>query len=395
MKSAFKMNLFLGLLLSLCPFLAVATVTGVSGTTNNTNVPQNRTANVSINWSVSVTTATSQIGTISSSSGTYRAGSATGPIIGSTAKIVSRAVPNVAGTYIIIENLQIPASITYQARQLGFNLVYFQRAFNDQSLSSGPFTGQTIFNITGSSAGGFAIEYISVRFDDNTPNRLLERNTKLGVYAKITYTGVGLLEGVWEIAEPTSTLGNPVYRTLLLVRQQQSGGGQTTLQGPALPTLQRGFHLVRFRITEPGVEFNPPTIRYYVYDRGQKPAGLSHSIPIASPDAETAVGQNTLFRWQKVDGAHALQLEIYLNQEDPQLALLPNLGDQSVKTLRADAQLVSGFLLKGDQIETRMTPVALRHLKPGQWYFWRIIALDPAGNVIALSQPRRFLMPSL
>jgi len=378
---------------------AFATVTAVTPSPTRQNIAVNRTANVTIKWRVSVVTLMggNNISTITSPLGNiYGPGGSDGPDLGRINTVVSRSVSNVNGTYTLTETIQIPVSIIYRARKLGFSYIRYERRFNDLSNLNQPISvlGSAIFDITGSSAAGFAINLISVRFDNGTAKRVIQTKKKLGIYAKISYTGVGMIKGVWEVADPSSSSGQAIYRPLRTVRRQQSGSGVTKLMGPKLPTSQTGIHLVRFRILEPLTAFNDPIIRYYVYNKGQRPQFAISKINVNGPDTGSSLEESTQFSWPKMENVRAYQLEIYADTKNPLLAQLPSLGDQRTSEAKIDGPLIAGMLLNGSRISTKIPASVRMKLTPGQWYVWRLVALSHKGKVIGISKPKKILVPS-
>ena len=73
-------------------------------------------------------------------------------------------------------------------------------------------------------------------FDNGSSVRILPRNNAIHAQAELGYNGTGLLQAVWEVADPASTSGTPVYRPLLQVREYLTLGDAKTLKSPPLPT---------------------------------------------------------------------------------------------------------------------------------------------------------------
>lgn len=365
--------------------IALSCVTGIPTSIPAVkNIAVGKSAHFSLTWRINVSTA----GTVTSSSANLIYGANTLPV-----NTVISKTANAAGTISILETVTIPSHIIYNAYRNGVRTITYNRTFS-QGCTGVPATPAQ-FIITGSSAAGFAINQVSIRFDNDAPKRIVERNSKLGIYTRITYTGIGMLEGVWEIAEPSSTLGKAIYRTLKLVRQQQSSSGLTRIEGPALPTKQRGIHLVRFRITEPAVEFNAPVIRYYVFDKGKRPDFLLTDIAVLSPGTGSTLNQDTRFEWASVKKAIAYQLEIYADPSDTRLARLPSLGTSTQTKISIQGPLIAGLLLN-DTRTSAVIPKNIRNkLEKGRWYIWRIIALNHEGKIIGISATYRLLVPSI
>jgi len=94
--------------------------------------------------------------------------------------------------------------------------------------------------------------------------KVFNKGDKPKVKAELSYTGSGILRGVWEIAEPSSTSGTPIFHPLTHERKFLGQIGQVTVYSPQLPSNMTGLYMVRFRITDPATAFTSPIIRYFV-----------------------------------------------------------------------------------------------------------------------------------
>jgi hypothetical protein len=378
-----------------------ATVVTVNGIPSTRNVTSAQSANVRVVWNLTLAAATSgQLPRVRSLSGSLTGAncSVTAANVSYTVNVpISRSLTLPAvGTVTVIETLHIPVSFLYQLRKFGCTSFNYSRAFDDDGGAGtvGQIAAPGIA-ITSSLGSGFIINLVSIRFDDGSPKRLVKHNGKLGVYARITYSGAGLLKGTWEIAEPSSTAGQPVFRSLREEYAFQPGVGQNVLKGPRLPTQQRGIYYVRFNIKTPQVGFSPPTIRYYVYGTGEKPDFGIMPISILGPGNNSLLNNETLFEWKPINGARAVQVEIYSSSKNPIVAQLPDLGapEESSGDL-IKGVLVAGKVVHGSKSSMRLDANSLAKLRPGQWYVYRLIAFNEKGKIIAVSRPHRILAQS-
>ncbi len=365
-----------------------AVITAVTGNTSNRNIAVGQTSSKTITWTVTVGTATRGL-SMTSGGVSFHANTPSGILLGTSVKILTRNIP-APGNYVLIDNITIPSSIVFRANKEGISRIAVVRTFTDNVGSS---TGFANLDITGSSASGFTINAVSVRFDNNQPQRVIKRSKPLKAYTKFTYSGSGLLRGIWEIATPTSTIGQAVYRPLRVVRQHLPGTGIYKLYSPRLPTQVQGVYLLRFRITVPAVGFTDPLIRYFVYT-GKRPRLSPVSVFLHQPGPSTALSNKTVFRWNKITHASTLRLEFYAVKKNNSLGLdLPSLGQSDQQTPQIKGALVAGKLLKGSTQKTNISPLTLARLKPGRWYLWRLVVFNKAGNVIGVSKPRRVYSP--
>lgn len=203
---------------------------------------------------------------------------------------------------------------------------------------------------------------------------------------------------MWEIAEPATTSGTPIYRPLLQVREYLTLGDAKILKSPPLPSGTIGLHLVRLRVIDPIVPFTTPVIRYFVAEGrvGKElppdPVGVTSPVPFAlyAPD--------TLFAWESHKGARAYQLEVYRTDRDPATEL-PDLGggDRTPKPSDVAAALrqapVTGMLVPGNQTTTTLSLNARQRLTPGRAYLWRVLVISDDGTVIGQSPMREMRTP--
>lgn len=383
------------MLFVLAPLNALATFIPTStGTPSSRNVALDRGASVNITWRFTITGATSPATQVSS--GSYSIVSSIPTI--TVSKPLLQSFPSTPfptnRTVIVAEAIFIPQNILYQIYKSGSTSFIIRRTFTDDTpASSGPV--DVSLTLTGSGASGFAINTVSLRFDDNSARRVVPRSSTLGVAVKMNYTGAGMCEAVWEIAEPTSTFGQPVFRPIYWIRQYQGGGGgETRITGPSLPTAQTGLHLIRLRFTAPMTEFSPPTIKYYVYDKGKRPRLAVDDLQLISPGAATSIGANTQFQWQRITGASSYRVEFYAEKTNPMTAQLPSMESDNKAQTTIDEPLVSGIMVPGDKQSVTLPITAKKKLIQGRWYYWRVAAFDKNGARIAVSDPRKILMPS-
>lgn len=207
---------------------------------------------------------------------------------------------------------------------------------------------------------------VDLGFAQGEATEVTDLDSELYAYAELTYRQSGLLDAVWEVAEPTSMGGVPVFRPLNNVRRLLPLGGRLLLRSPALPTHFTGVYLLRFRVQDPNFAQGEPLVRYAVINRQQPLSMLTASGP-----QRCEIGEASEFSWLAVDGAAAYQLEFF--EQTPQL--------------RGNNQPLTGVLVPGGELSARMSALVYEHLQSDRQYYWRISAFDAAGRVIARSEP--------
>lgn len=253
-------------------------------TPSQRNVAVGRSATISLTWSMT-SSGPSTGGTVTISSLStdleFLDGSGT-PLGSALARSFSRTgtLPPLGAPLITTfsEPLLVPRYIIDKARSNGANQITVRRRFTATGIVAGTTLISMTLNITGSAGGSFAITRLALDFGSGEVSRVVTAGTKFKAYAQLTSSGTGLLRGVWEIADPSTTRGEPIFRPLLNVRQYLTASQRITLSSPDLPSNANGLYQVRFRITEPTIALSSPLVRYVV---GQGNALARSVTPVA------------------------------------------------------------------------------------------------------------------
>ncbi|MDT8387858.1 MAG: hypothetical protein RQ736_10105 [Thiogranum sp.] len=221
---------------------------------------------------------------------------------------------------------------------------------------------------TGSLTTTFGISSYELRFSDGGLSAVIPRGQSLAAEVHLNATGTGTLKGIWEVATPGSVAGVPFFKPLHLLTRQVSSGQTARLISPNLPSHQTGNYLVRFRLIEPALNEEPPVLQYVV----TQPAELSlPSFELTAPADNARIDSDTQFEWQPVSRAHGYRLELTDRQ--------PIDGDWRMPA-------VTGVLVKADTHRTRLNNSLLGNLQSGENYWWHVLAIDSAGEIIAASE---------
>ena len=391
MKSFLKTTLtgLLWLLGTLAALPACATILSITPTPGNTRVPLGGSTSVAITWNVLTVNGPF----VSSPSGTFRT-NVTGPILGTVTRLLTKpAAPAGTSSVTFTEVILVPMDVIYRAHKLGVTSFGYFRDFQDGSGFFGTPQSVTL-NITTASVAGFSLSRLALLFDNGAPVRLLGLKEPLHALAEINFTGSGLVQAVWEVAGPSSTAGQPVYRPLTSVRQYLVGGDKQVLRSPDLPTHSSGFYLVQLRITDPAPGFEQPVLRYFV--SSGKPGEVLPIMPmgLVAPARLALLAPDTLFAWEPIRAARAYQLEIYARAPTPG-DMLPDLGDETTIATPTlpDTPAVTGMLVPGGQTRTALSSVSRSHLQAGRHYLWRVLAIGGDGNIVGASPVREIRLP--
>jgi hypothetical protein len=352
------------------------------------SVPYGGSVTLALQWTVTGAPG----GSLTSNSGQFRIPIGRVTVLGTVQTVLNQTVDGRIGSATLTEMLTVPRDVAIRAIQLGSNEFEYRRTFmqsNGQSQS-----GSARIVVVSSTAAGFSISRLALSFDNDAPVRVVERKQALRANAEVTFNGSGMLQAVWEIADPASTSGEPIFRPLSLVRQHLVGSDNETVTSPALPTDTVGLYLLRLRITDPLLGFDIPVIRYFVTDqhtRGRLPPA---PLGLVTPPNQSLLAPETTFVWEPIPGARAYQLELYAKARTTG-DTLPDLGssmDVAPSTLPLTLP-VTGMLVPGARTRTTLSDTARGHLISGQRYLWRVLAIGNDGNIVGESAVRELRMP--
>jgi hypothetical protein len=345
----------------------------------------------SVLWNI--TTYGDGSGTISSTAGIF----STTPYIGQTTLGSSSLVlttPNLpaTGTTSVPENIQIPQLVLDAAQTAKLQSIYYIRSFSGNPCApqaSCPYTTNAApvqINLAISNPNAtLNINRIALRFSDNTSVKVIAPETSLTALADISFNGSGLFDAMWEIAEPVSTIGQPVFVPMRPVRQFLVAGGRVYLQTPPLPTQKQGLHILRLRVTQPTLNFATPVLQFSVNPQGDiSVAPAQPPVRINSPVDNALLAGDTRFDWQPVKGARAYQLDLFLPEQS---GLKP---DDAAIAKRPPA---TGIMVPGKRNSLALGELSRSHLRPGTTYYWRILAIGDKGQILSTSALREIRIP--
>ena len=385
--SVIGLFLVLGMLATANPVIAV--VTTVTSSPLKKNIPQKQTSSVLIRWQLNLTTPVSPI---TSSQGLFT--DPMGRVLRIVTKPLVKSVSATATSTTIRETVLVPSDLIVIAQKMGFNQVRYTRSFVDPATSVP--SGATInLNMAGGITGPLSISRVQLRFDNGSPIQTIGKGETTRVFADILFSGSGKFKAVWELADPSSTGGVPIFNKIKLLSRRLVGAKKVTLQSPELPATRTGLHLLRLRVLEPSIGFDPPLVQYYVQDQGE--GDVKHSINLLSPKSGKNLTAATEFKWKAIPGTRAYQLQIF-----PQDSSAVG-GNQSVSvganqmtSVGSEAPSgppVAGAMVPGKQTRLTLKNLNANQLEKGRTYYWRIVAMAPNGLVLGQSSLRPIHVP--
>jgi len=350
----------------------------------------------SLNWQVSAISGYSA--GISSSSARVQ-DPRTGTVI---AQLGGRLVASGSGPYALAETVELAPTLVDGWLSQGLNRVLLTRTFTDPT--GGSSVDSSLVLLLSNSrltagrdavSGELTIQGLQLAFRTGNNLTLVDQDSELKARLTVIHSGSGLLEGRWLVAEPGSSEGQPLFRTLALVRKNLSAGQRNYLASPVLPTARAGKYLLRFCATsgQPAPEITTAAsvqcpLQNLVVEAAYQVQGESASAIAAisglSPNQQ-AVSSTTPFRWPSVSGARVYQLQVFTLAPVP---ALPSL-DAEVDSLKPE--FVVGMVLPAGTSETPLSDLVRSRLQVGQRYLWRITAHDESGRLIASSTEYSFV----
>ncbi len=298
------------------------------------------------------------------------------------------------------DTISVPPSLANRARELGSNVILISRAFTDGQVT---VVASVPVAITGAGSAAAEIFREDLRFADSSRIKVIDVGETLYAVADLNYRGLGQrLVATWEWARlppagsplfvplPRSTTAEGTAQAEVRRDCVRRGGTPTTtrvslglikldretLCTPPLPANEVGSYVLRLRIDEPEVAFEPPVIRYYV---GEAPPDLAAatrppalSISISGPAVGAELSDQLRFAWAPVPGATYYRIEFF-------------------EAASEDSQMVTGIVLTPDQTAAAISRLAREHLSPGTVY-WRVVAIGPTGELTAASTRRSLVV---
>ncbi len=300
----------------------------------------------------------------------------------------------------VTESLRVPAAISQQAARLGERQVFYVRQFSLEG--SEPMNGVQVITLqqgapgsVGSisegaepSATGVNIQRVSLFFDRGTLTETLRPDERLQATARISYQGAGIINAIWEVATPASTRGQPLYAPLAYIRQYLGAGRELTVTSPPLPSDTSGIHRVRLRFLAPTEIEGLPRLSYRVSEGALQRDNTVPAISIFPPESASPLSPETRFRWRPVPGSHAYQLEFYDRRpeaSEPEATSPGGTRDAGRQPVALNLAPITGQVVGGDRTLISPSISLLTHLEADKRYFWRLIAIDVQGQVIAAS----------
>jgi hypothetical protein len=271
----------------------------------------------------------------------------------------------------------------------------YRRTFSDGS----GITAVGTLSLTPTSGGAveLGLNRLDLKFDDRSRVKIVPEGERLFAIAELGFVGSGVAQLEWQVAEPSTTQGAPVYRRLRIMRQALSGGGRAVLRSPALPTRANGLYIVRLVAVDPTLPSGTADLKYFVVPgKGAGAAPGGQKIALMGPVENSPLTLKTQFSWERVPGASVYQLEIYtLRPTEP---LAPATAASIDEQLLIDPdelarRPVAGVAIPADETSVSVKAHSLARLQNGGVFLWRVKAIAGNGAVIGTSPLRRIVVP--
>lgn len=376
-------------LLSLVASLSLADLTGARVNPQSYQLIKDKDASFNVTWQVAANANSNNV--ISTP------GEIISPKDGSVLGVFGSTLNQSGGTpFILQETITLPARNSINWFNAGLKTVILRRNFSDPAgggLVSARMTlrlvDSSLSGLRDSAAGDLKIQNLRLEYPNGNDVVIVNLGENLTARLTLGFTGTGLLEGRWQLAQPNSNGEAPVFRTLALVRRNINTNQRTEISSPALPTENPGRFLLRFCVTKSGSsnvsEFCQEALsaRSVYQVNGEK--GLSVKTIEGIMPSRQIVNASTSFTWPALAGTSMYQLQIFsLNLAED---TLPSSKDDSKLF---EPQFLVGMMLPKNQTKTPLSDVVRNKLISGQKYLWRLSAIDENGRLIGMSEEASF-----
>jgi len=233
-------------------------------------------------------------------------------------------------------------------------------------------------NIPRSPSAGLFVHKLTLRFENARNRRSFTAGSSLRAKVDVQYSGTGLLQGEWQIAQDNAG-EKPLFTPLASVRKQVALGRREYLVSPSLPTGDAGQYRLRFcviplLVTPDQLGLDPQCPEPELSAEANYRVGADNGRNAAEIELLTSraitLTPTTALQWKPMSGAVVYQLQIYKASNADEV-------DGADFVLR----MVSGPL----QTQLHLSDWARQQLQQGQQYRWRITAHDENAQLIGSS----------
>ena len=297
------------------------------------------------------------------------------------------------------ETIIISPDVIRRARLNRSNRVVIKRVFagvlqeivdqSKPSLISASASVSLNLNITTSisSALGLSVNRLMLSFENGLLVKTVMRDEVLKARIEMDTLGTGIIRGVWEVAEPSTTRGTPFFRPMKQFSKHVSGEQTFEIMSPELPDNMDGLYLLRFRLIEPVLD-TIPMVRYVVRPVATSETVKLKPVDLRGPANKSHLMKKTEFSWQRIENAKYYQLEFFMDRNQFGLQ-----GQEENEPNIEHMKRVAGVLVLGKNIKQRLSELTRRHFNSGYQYYWHVIAIDGEGRRLAKSELRKVIVP--
>jgi len=350
---------------------AYAAVNSASGSASTSTLSTTQNNNVTVTWRFNV----DGTGVLSNQA----------TIANVNPPLVVGGIQSLPGTS-FTETFNFSAAQVQAWRDQNYRVIVLRRDFADLTLPGPTVNVDVRFSIVTPSNSlksvredaEFSIQRLQLSFPNQTSLIVVEPGSSLAANLDVNYSGTGILEGRWQIAEPGSSEGLPLYRNLKLEKRSLTKAQHTRIVSPALPTGKPGKYLLRFCVIDRSQtdlsstnDFNCPNEQLKVEAAYQVMADKKKVDEIKA-SSSSKVDKESEFKWSGVTGAVVYQLQVF------------------DKVAEQEPVFVTGMLLPQTPLKTTLSDLVINKLHAGKVYQWRINALNSQGQLIGQSAMQQF-----
>lgn len=394
-----------GLLVGL-PTTTMADIVGVTNSPKKATVTAQEGRKLDIRWIISTDPA-HQTGA-SSDKGTLRDTTTNTELLVVNTPL---AVPTGSGPLHFSESLTLTPQQLKQWRDLGYRNLEYRREFKGTDTPptasvSAPATA-TAASANSASTGvtanrigtvnivlftpetelteNLVIQNLELAFKPQRFSTTVPQNLPLHVQLNVRFTGLGTLNGSWQVARYDQASHAYQYQQLARTNRELEQRNQDFLLSPRLPTDELGKYIVRFcPDTSTLSNVDQATTDDQCPD-SQMNASLEYEVikdksAVAPPTEEESYKQPlnaaTTLSWKPVENAVVYELMI---------------EKVAAKDAVTSNEFTGRMLVACDQFSTQLLPALLARLIPGTQYTWQINAFASNGELIQHTAPKTFV----
>lgn len=229
------------------------------------------------------------------------------------------------------------------------------------------------------------IQNLELAFKPQRFSTTVPQNLPLHVQLNVRFTGLGTLNGSWQVARYDQQSHAYQYQLLARANRELEQRNQDFLLSPRLPTDELGKYIVRFCPDTSTLSNADQATTDDQCPDSQMNASLEYEVikdkstattPTDDETYKQPLNAATILSWQPVENAVVYELMI---------------EKVTAKDAVTSNEFTGRMLVACDQFSTSLLPALLARLIPGSQYTWQINAFASNGELIQHTAPKTFV----